>query len=649
MKKNVLVTMSTVVGFFIGSCIMATSGLKTYAAETLNVYQPAEEEVVISENTGNSKDLLEGFMHKQGRSGTTAMVRNSNRRATLNAVNGYIYDQLKTKIVSIANGQEASSEMTISVPLKTLLGAAWKDQYTAADLGVTALFDGNGDPTDETNVAILNLMGFNVETIVYAIRADCPYELYWFGNMYGYLPMSFAYDGTRTFVSLLENSTVTIALKVSAEYSVSGNEGTTDVSTAKCLAVKSAANYANQIISNNASKSDYEKLKAYNDIICELNTYNTAAMQSGVPYGNPWQIIYVFDQNPSTNVVCEGYAKAFKYLCDGSSFTSDQIECYLITGQLSGGTGSGPHMWNHVRMNNGKIYLVDVTNNDYGSIGYPYKLFLTGGKDSNEDTWLEANNATAYYVFDNETKALFSAAELTWSETDYSLSDAPSTPQNPSENQNSNQGTDAQSNTPVNDDTQTQQGNTTGNDNNQSQQSNTEKQDSDSAKNDDANQPDRGQDDSNVEDITTPINSKAKSGTREYKTSTSGKASITADRNKKTKSINVPATVKLNGAVYKITEIKSGVYKNNKKITKATFGPNIEKIGANAFNGCSKLGKITIYANNLKSVGKNAFKGVKKNATVTVYAKDKKTYDKAVKMLKKAGLKKAKFKFKAKK
>lgn len=161
--------------------------------------------------------------------------------------------------------------------------------------------------------------------------------------------------------------------------------------------------------------------------------------------------------------------------------------------------------------------------------------------------------------------------------------------------------------------------------------------------------PVQGQDDSNVEDITTPINSKAKSGTREYKTSTSGKASITTDSNKKAKSVNVPATVKLNGVVYKITEIKSGVYKNNKKITKVTFGSNIEKIGANAFNGCSKLGKITIYANNLKSVGKNAFKGVKKNATVTVYAKDKKTYNKAVKMLKKAGLKKAKFKFKAKK
>lgn len=104
MKKNVITTLAIAACFFMGS-----SGLKANASESLKVYQPDVEEVVISENTGNSKDLLEGFMHKQGRSGTTAMVRNSNRRATLNAVNEYIYDQLKTKIVSITNGQEASS------------------------------------------------------------------------------------------------------------------------------------------------------------------------------------------------------------------------------------------------------------------------------------------------------------------------------------------------------------------------------------------------------------------------------------------------------------------------------------------------------------------------------------------------------------
>ena len=37
---------------------------------------------------------------------------------------------------------------------------------------------------------------------------------------------------------------------------------------------------------------------------------------NGLPYGDPWQLIYVFDDDPDTNVVCEGYAKAFKYEAD---------------------------------------------------------------------------------------------------------------------------------------------------------------------------------------------------------------------------------------------------------------------------------------------------------------------------------------------
>ena len=82
---------------------------------------------------------------------------------------------------------------------------------------------------------------------------------------------------------------------------------------------------------------------------------------------------------PDTKVVCEGYSKAFQYLCDLSGFDG----CYTVSGMMRGGTGAGPHMWNIVTLE-GKNYLVDVTNCDGNSIGAPDKLFLAGASGSVE-------------------------------------------------------------------------------------------------------------------------------------------------------------------------------------------------------------------------------------------------------------------------
>jgi replicative DNA helicase len=52
------------------------------------------------------------------------------------------------------------------------------------------------------------------------------------------------------------------------------------------------------------NESDYEKLQSYRNEICGLTDYNHAAVTDGAPYGNPWQLIWVFDGNSTTNVVC---------------------------------------------------------------------------------------------------------------------------------------------------------------------------------------------------------------------------------------------------------------------------------------------------------------------------------------------------------
>lgn len=152
--------------------------------------------------------------------------------------------------------------------------------------------------------------------------------------------------------------------------------------TARTSAAKRAAENATQVVAANTAKSDYEKLKAYLDYIKAAVSYNNeAANTNATPYGDPWQLIYVFDGDKNTNVVCEGYAKAFKYLCDLSSFSESDLFCSLVTGTMTVGTSAGPHMWNIVTIG-GRNYLVDATNCDADTVGAQDKLFLCGAAEN---------------------------------------------------------------------------------------------------------------------------------------------------------------------------------------------------------------------------------------------------------------------------
>ena len=96
---------------------------------------------------------------------------------------------------------------------------------------------------------------------------------------------------------------------------------------------------------------------------------------------------------------------------------------------MSGGTGAGSHMWDLVRMEDGRIYLVDVTNCDAGSVGYPDGLFLAScSSGSVEDGYAFSVKSKAIrYQYDDKTRAIFSDEELTVSATAYEPP-APRTP-----------------------------------------------------------------------------------------------------------------------------------------------------------------------------------------------------------------------------
>lgn len=267
-------------------------------------------------------------------------------KGRLQGANQQIYEALKEKVAVIANGTAESSNITVDT---SKMGIT----YTPSGEYMTNIRDKDGNSID-------------LGGIVQALLADCPYELYWFDKTTEYeMKMSGS------------NDTVTAAkftFYVSKDYSKSGNTGTTDVNKTKTKEasdkVDASAEKIATILRKYENKSDFEKLKGYKDEICALVSYDaySAKDENNVPYGDPWQMISVFDGLDSTNVVCEGYSKAFKYLCDLSNFSN--IECILVTGPMTGGQGAGGgHMWNIVNMDDGNNYLVDVTNCDMGTFG----------------------------------------------------------------------------------------------------------------------------------------------------------------------------------------------------------------------------------------------------------------------------------------
>lgn len=116
-----------------------------------------------------------------------------------------------------------------------------------------------------------------------------------------------------------------------------------------------------------------------------------------------------------------------------------------------------------------------------------------------------------------------------------------------------------------------------------------------------------------------------------YKVTSVSKATVTCigTTNKKTKSLTIPATIKIDKKTYKVTAIADNAFKGNKKIKKVIIGKNIITIGKNAFNGCKNLQTIEVQSKKVKKVGKNAFKGIMKNPTLKT---DKKYRNRYMKM-----------------
>ena len=342
-------------------------------AETEEVYASLSDEEGLTE-----EDSASGYIDSvMSPSKKKLKARYRPAGSSLTGVNKGVYTYICERASDIASGTLTSTVFVIPIDGMGLEQTKW----TAEELGVDAIAS-NGSITSEAISAVKTKLGFEFDLVVSDLLSDNPYTLYWFDKTGRVRASGFTLTTSKNEDGVLclgVTGNVTIYFPVCSSYAA--DEYEIDPSCGE--AVLAARDNALSIVDECAGLSDYEKLEAYKNKICELTMYNNDALNNPV-YGDPWQLVWVFDGDSSTNVVCEGYSKAFKYLCDMSTFSSDEISCILGLGEMTYRNGGGLHMWNIVSMDDGFNYLVDVTNTDSGLGGSTDGLFLAGPAEDDD-------------------------------------------------------------------------------------------------------------------------------------------------------------------------------------------------------------------------------------------------------------------------
>lgn len=136
------------------------------------------------------------------------------------------------------------------------------------------------------------------------------------------------------------------------------------------LAINQLENKRNEIL-RGAVGSDYDKIKYVHDWIVENVEYETTISKKNIHN--------IYGALIENEVVCGGYAKAFKYLLDELN-----IPCIIVQGVATNSDGvTENHAWNYVKLN-GKWYGVDTTWDDPVIEGWSSILYT--------------KNTTAYFL-----------------------------------------------------------------------------------------------------------------------------------------------------------------------------------------------------------------------------------------------------------
>ncbi len=336
-----------------------------------------------------------------------------------------VYNKLSDFITKVASGEV--SETTIDLKPSDILN---KTVFTAQDLGVEKLADESGTGISSAAQQKLDeLSSVDVEKVAHAVEDEHPYEAFWIYNLtVGEYGFDFSYDPSDDTVKITDKVVFSVTFGTIKEVSPNRELCDEQVDPEIMKSMSKVKGVAAQIVEECKGLDDFHKLKEYRRRICEMVNYDYETAAGDIIRGLPYTLINVFDGDENTLAVCEGYAEAFKYLCDLTDFDNDSIYCILVWGNMDGCA----HQWNLVHMDDGKNYHCDITNSDYRVDRedttfdydyYPYENLLRGAPyDASNQLYNYLNRedepAIEYRYAPVMTK-LYSNDELAVSDKDY--------------------------------------------------------------------------------------------------------------------------------------------------------------------------------------------------------------------------------------
>ena len=286
------------------TCLLLMGAVFSHA-EVLSLAGEGWERVEVSSGLDSSA-ALEGYIDRAFGLRTEITKRD----ARLSGLNLKIYNLLRPLVQQVAAGELGSTVFEIDVASDAEGLVYSLDQLKKVNPDLVSILTETGDIATGVMDAYFILAGFDIRAVMNALIANLSYDLYWFNKTYSY--KRYVYSNGK--VSVFQNQKMIISLHVAPEFSADQADHSTSFNTDLAASISTAAETARGIAAQHAEEGDAQKLRSFKDAICELTSYNYDAIHQGTPYGNPWQLIWVFDGNPETKVVCEGYAKAFKYL-----------------------------------------------------------------------------------------------------------------------------------------------------------------------------------------------------------------------------------------------------------------------------------------------------------------------------------------------
>ncbi len=259
---------------------------------------------------------------------------------------------------------------------EALLNACLGFSKSYADLEPTKYSLGGGESVTYNQLPGTQNTGYDftytdAEEVYYTFRNDHP-EFYWLSNNFHGLASS---SGEIFPVPVIDNEYISGSMRSCIDKRIQ----------------KSADWY---LSAADAVETDAEKILMLYDMIIESTEYNWADDAQTIVGDESYahSIIGVLDGDLSTNVVCEGYAKAFNLLLNGLD-----IDNLFVGGWAYPYGDNDAHAWNMAAID-GKYYYFDLTWDDAGSgnaVAHDY--FAKGEELFSKEHYPDSDENTSIY------------------------------------------------------------------------------------------------------------------------------------------------------------------------------------------------------------------------------------------------------------